>query len=74
MEAVNHEEQLARIADALEGINSNLNSINSNLNSISSSLSEISVSLYSLDKTLDGCTCTNGRNNFLCITGNVSTD
>lgn len=57
MEAVNHEEQLARIADALE--------------SISSSLSEISISL---DKTLDGCICTNGRNNFLCITGNVSTD
>ncbi|WP_300840530.1 hypothetical protein [uncultured Acetatifactor sp.] len=67
MEAVNHEEQLARIADALEGINSNLDSI-------SSFLSEISVSLYSLDKTLDGCTCTNGRSHFLCITGNVSTD
>lgn len=60
MEAVNHEEQLARIADALE--------------SISSSLSEISVSLDSLDKALDGCICTNGKNNFLCITGNVSTD
>lgn len=60
MEAVNHEEQLARIADALE--------------SISSSLSEISISLDSLDKTLDGCICTNGKNNFLCITGNVSTD
>ena len=64
MEAVNHEEQLARIADALEGINSNLDSI-------SSFLSEISVSLY---RTLDGCTCTNGRSHFLCITGNVSTD
>lgn len=66
MEAVNHEEQLARIADALEGINSNLNSI-------SSSLSEISVSLYSLDKTLGGCTCTNGRNSFLCVTGDIAT-
>ena len=60
MGAVNQEEQLARIADALE--------------SISSSLSDISISLDSLDKTLSGCTCTNGRNDFLCITGNVTTN
>ena len=60
MGEVNQEEQLARIADALE--------------SISSSLSDISISLDSLDKTLSGCVCTNGRNNFMCITGNVSTN
>ena len=60
MGTVNQEEQLARIADALE--------------EISSSLSEISISLDSLDKTLDRCVCTNGKNSFLCITGNVSTN
>ena len=61
-----HEEQLTRIADALEGINSNLEGINS-------ALADISVSLDSLDQTLTGCICTYGNSNFLCITGNVST-
>lgn len=65
MGTVNQEEQLARIADALESISTSLDSINS-------SLSDASVSLDSLDRTLEGCTCTNGRNSFLCITGNVS--
>ncbi len=55
-----NEELLTRLAEALE--------------SISSSLSDISISLDSLDKTLSGCVCTNGRNNFMCITGNVSTN
>ncbi len=55
---MNDEETLTRITDALE--------------SISNSLSEISVSLDSLEKTLTGCICTYGNNNFLCITGNVS--
>ena len=67
MGAVNQEEQLARIADALEGINSNLDCI-------SSSLSEISISLDSLDKTLYGCTSTYGNNHFLCVTGNIATN
>ena len=55
-----NEELLTRLAEALE--------------SISSSLSEIAVSLDSLDNTLSGCTCTNGKNDFLCVTGNVSTN
>ncbi len=50
METVNQEEQLARIAKALE--------------SIDSSLSEISISLDGLNKTLDGCSCASGRNDF----------
>ena len=57
-----NEELLTRIAEALEwveGINSNL--------------SEIAVSLDSLDKSIDGCISVNGKNQFLCITGNVST-
>lgn len=60
MGTVNQEEQLARIAEALESINNNL--------------SEIAISLDSLDKTLDSCICTYGNNHFLCITGNVSTN
>lgn len=66
MGTVNQEEQLTRIADALERINDNLDSI-------SSSLADVSVSLDSLDKTLDECSCVYGKNRFLCITGNVST-
>lgn len=54
-----NEELLTRLVDALEGINSNL--------------SEIAVSLDSLDKSIDGCISVNGKNQFLCITGNVST-
>lgn len=54
-----NEELLTRLVDALEGINSNL--------------SEIAVSLASLDKNIDGCISVNGKNQFLCITGNVST-
>ncbi len=53
-----NEELLTRLVDALEGINSNL--------------SEIAVSLDSLDKSIDGCISVNGKNQFLCITGNVS--
>lgn len=50
--------RLERIAEALEGINSNL--------------SDISLSLDSLEKNIDSCIATNGRNKFLCITGNIS--
>lgn len=60
MGTINQENQLARIADALEGINS--------------SLAEISESLEDLDETLNGCICTYGNNKFICITGNVSTN
>ncbi len=67
MGTVNQEEQLNRIAVALERINDNLDSI-------SSSLADVSVSLDSLDKTLDGCVSSNGNSHFLCITGNVSTN
>lgn len=59
--------RLDRIADAIEAANDTMDSI-------SSSLSEISISLDSLDKTLSGCTYTNGKNDFLCITGNVTTN
>lgn len=41
------------------------------LEGINSNLTEIASSL---DKTLDGCTCTNGSNNFLCVTGNIDTN
>lgn len=67
MGTVNQEEQLARIAEALEGINTSLDSI-------SGSLADVSVSLDSLDKTLDGCVSSYGNSHFLCITGNVSTN
>ena len=53
-----NEELLTRLVEALEGINNNL--------------SEIAVSLASLDKNIDGCISVNGKNQFLCITGNVS--
>lgn len=61
-----NEELLTRLVEALEGINSSLDSI-------SGSLSDASVALDSLDRTLSGCTCTNGRNSFLCITGDIET-
>lgn len=66
MGTVNQEGQLARIAEALE-------SISTSLETISGSLLDASVSLDSLDRTLAGCTCTNGRNSFLCITGDIET-
>ena len=52
-------ERLERIAEALEGINSNL--------------AEIAASLNSLDENINSCISANGKNQFLCITGNIST-
>lgn len=54
-----NEELLTRLVVALESINSNL--------------SDIALSLERLDRNLDGCISVNGKNQFLCITGNVST-
>ena len=54
-----NEELLTRLVVALESINNNL--------------SEIVVSLDSLEKDLEGCISVNGKSQFLCITGNVST-
>lgn len=51
-------ERLDRIAEALEGINSNL--------------AEIAESLNGLDENINGCISANGKNQFLCITGNIS--
>ena len=59
MGTVNQEELLEHIADALEGING--------------SLSEISLSLESLDKNFESCITRIGRNNLLCVTGNITT-
>ncbi|MCI9006220.1 MAG: hypothetical protein HFH39_13550 [Lachnospiraceae bacterium] len=61
-----NEELLTRIAVALEGINENLDVINS-------SLAETSVSIYKMEKNLEGCISVNGKSQFLCITGDVST-
>ena len=61
-----NEELLTCLVEALE-------SISTSLDSISGSLSDASLSLDSLDKTLAGCTCTNGRNSFLCVTGDIAT-
>ena len=61
-----NEELLTRLVVALESINENLNAINS-------FLSDVSVSLNSIDKNLEGCISVNGKSQFLCITGNVST-
>ena len=52
-------ERLDRIAEALEGINSNL--------------AEIAESLNGLDENINGCISVNGKNQFLCITGNIGT-
>lgn len=52
-------ERLDRIASALEGINSNL--------------AEIAESLNGLDENINGCISANGKNQFLCITGNIGT-
>lgn len=61
MRTVNQEEQLARIADALESINSNL--------------SEIALSLNNIDKNIDDCIVSpaRGGGRLLQITGNVFT-
>lgn len=61
-----NEELLTCLVEALE-------SISTSLDSIIGSLSDASLSLDSLDKTLAGCTCTNGRNSFLCVTGDIAT-
>lgn len=59
MEAVDQEEQLARIADALE--------------SVSSFLSEISISLdKTLDGCI--LVSQNGKSRYLCISGDVYTN
>lgn len=55
-----YEDQLTRIADALELINGNL--------------SDIAEALEGIDLNLNGCISRSGNNSFLCITGNVSTD
>lgn len=60
MGTINQEQQLARIADALEALNSNV--------------SEMADLLERIDQNLDGCICRYGNNQFLCITGNVSTN
>jgi hypothetical protein len=62
-----NEELLTRLVKALEDINENLDVINS-------SLADASVSIYKIEKNLDRCISVNGRSQFLCITGNVSTD
>ncbi len=54
-----NEKLLTRIAESLEAING--------------SLYEISVGLDDLNLKLDGCISKNGKNNFLCVTGNIST-
>ena len=61
-----NEELLIRLVVALESINENLDAINS-------FLSDVSVSLNSIDKNLEGCISVNGKSQFLCITGNVTT-
>lgn len=57
-----NEELLTRIAEALEGINSNL--------------SEMSISLDSMDKNIDGCISSDrsGKSRYLCISGDVYTN
>lgn len=54
-----NEEKIDRLVDALEAIRIEL--------------SEIGRSLASIDRDLSGCISHNGNNNFLCVTGNVST-
>ena len=61
-----NEELLTRLVEALESINENLDVINS-------SLAETSVSIYKMEKNLKGCISVNGKSQFLCITGDVST-
>ena len=53
-----NEDQLAQIADALEGINNNL--------------ADVAEMLESIGQTLDGCISRTNKGNFLCITGNIS--
>lgn len=60
MGTVNQEEQLARIAEALEDI--------------SGRLAEACDRLQGIEETLSVCVCHYGNNHFLCITGNISTN
>lgn len=55
-----NEELLIKLVDALEDINKNL--------------SDIAISLESIDRNVNNCMCVYGNNQFLCITGNVSTN
>lgn len=61
METEMREDLLERIASALEGINTELADISSHLES-----------LDDIGASLDSCIATNGKNRFLCITGNIS--
>lgn len=60
MGTVNQEKQLERIADALEAIATTLIDIEANLDRLS-------------DK-IDSCMSRTDRGNFICITGNISTN
>ncbi len=59
MGTVKQEEELTRIADALESINS--------------SLADVAEKLEDIDSHLGRCIAYSGDNAFLCITGNVAT-
>lgn len=59
MGTVKQEEELTRIADALESINS--------------SLADVAEKLEDIDSHLERCISYSGNNAFLCITGNVAT-
>lgn len=59
MGTVNKEEQLERIADALEAI--------------ATTLIDIEADLDRLSDNIDSCMSRTNRGNFLCITGNIST-
>lgn len=39
---------------------------------INSNLLDISTSLSNLEQNLEDCTAHNGRNHFLCVTGNIT--
>lgn len=60
MGTVNQEKQLERIADALE--------------EISTELSEMNLRIDSIDRELNKCISRTNSGNFLCITGNISTN
>lgn len=62
-----NEELLTCLVVVLGSINENLDAINSFF------LSDVSVSLNSIDKNIEGRISVNGKSQFLCITGNVST-
>lgn len=58
MGTVNQEEQLKRIADALEGMYNRLD--------------DISTSLEDIVDKLESCTAVTSHGSFLCVTGNIS--